>query len=88
MKKKSQIGLLYAYNFWNAMLEKGKFVIFISKSKKSIFNLIENLKKINSYINFELIYANFNLKCDENCQNCRFLQNQLLIDANFNFKTI
>ena len=69
-------------------LKEGQFVISISKSKKLIFNLIENWKKINFCINFELIYANFNLKCDENCQNCRFLQNQLLIDANFNFKTI
>ena len=69
-------------------MKEGQFVISFSELKKFIFNLIENWKKINFYINFELIYANFNLKCDENCQNCRFLQNQLLIDANFNFKTI
>ena len=56
--------------------------------RRPICDFYLKIKKINFCINFELIYANFYLKCDENCQNFRFLQNQLLIDANFDFKTI
>ena len=53
--------------------KEGQFVIPIFKSKKKFQFGWKLKKKMDCHNN--LIYANFNLKWDQNCKDCRLLQN-------------